>query len=186
MNFSPDHHNSRFSRIVQESLTKAGWFPGRTVPEMQLNRWCILESHNGAGYCRIFPAALRALKEFGGLDIEPLETGELYETVRLRFDPLAARSFLGEEWFTYEWVLETSLYPLGLIKTDDHDHVMAIDQSGRIFSFYYELILVGNTLDEAIESCLTGSDTGEPVDFSTEKADEAVAIFQAIRDKKSQ
>jgi hypothetical protein len=184
MNLSSDHHNSRFSPVVQESLTQAGWFPERTVGDTQLTRWYVLESQKGIGNYRIFPAALKALKEFGGLDIKPLQSGDIYEAVRLRFDPLAALSFLGEEWFTYEWVLETSLYPLCLIETEDHQQVMAIDQSGQIFSFYEELILLGNTLDEAIEKCLTGSDSGEPFEFSEEKADEAVAIFQVIQDNR--
>lgn len=180
MNLFSNQPNSRFSPTAQNALIKAGWISERIVPETQLRQWYVLKHEKMGGYCRIFPAALKCLKEFGGLHIKPPKTDNVYETVGLRFIPTDAQKFLGEAWFTYEWILETSLYPLGVVETSDHQQVIAVDQTGRIFSFYDELTLLGNTLDEAIENCLAGSDSEESVEFSEEKADEAVIIYNSI------
>ncbi|CAL9455885.1 hypothetical protein SUDANB120_02537 [Streptomyces sp. enrichment culture] len=147
---------TRFPTAVDHALRTAGWEPGRWDIK-QAEYWAdALRDHTTpAGHRHtVFPAAVEAWAEFGGLTITAPGPGRQIAPVPVRLDPLTglhlARTFadLGR-------ALNTHLCPLG---TDsDGDSHLAIDQEGRVYAIdhtgdWY----LGPRMDEALTLLLTG------------------------------
>lgn len=152
----PRHTSTRFPVAVDAALRDAGWQPGRWNIK-QAEDWAdILRSHTTpAGHrLNVFPAAIEAWAEFGGLRITAPGPGRQIAPAALRIDPTAgihhARTLadLGR-------ALDTEISPLGEEGTGQA--VLAIDNEGRVFSIdhtgdWY----LGPDIDQALRTLVTG------------------------------
>ncbi|MGW1769962.1 SUKH-3 domain-containing protein [Streptomyces sp. NPDC002073] len=155
---------TRFPVSVDTALRAAGWQPGRWDIK-QAEYWAdALRDHTTpAGHRHtVFPAAVEAWAEFGGLSYGPAGPGRQIAPAPVRLDPLTglhlARTFadLGR-------ALDTHVCPLG-IEADGRSH-LAIDAGGRVYGIdhtgdWY----LGAGIDEALTTLLTGL---QPVRLTT-------------------
>ncbi|ORT58504.1 SUKH-3 domain-containing protein [Streptomyces sp. CB03238] len=153
----PDLNTTRFPVAVDAALREAGWQPGRWDIK-QAEQWAdALRAYvSPAGHRhRVFPAAVEAWAEFGGLHINAPGPGRQIAPTPVHLDPLAglhhARSLadLGR-------ALETEMAPLG--EEADNRAVLAIDAAGRVYSLdhagdWY----LGPDIDHALAVLITGA-----------------------------
>ncbi|MDN3293100.1 SUKH-3 domain-containing protein [Streptomyces ficellus] len=153
----PDLNTTRFPVAVDAALREAGWQPGRWDIK-QAEQWAdALRAYvSPAGHRHsVFPAAVEAWAEFGGLHITAPGPGRQIAPAPVHVDPLAglhhARSLadLGR-------ALETELAPLG--EEADNRAVLAIDAEGRVYSLdhtgdWY----LGPDVDHALAALITGT-----------------------------
>ncbi|MEU9375610.1 SUKH-3 domain-containing protein [Streptomyces sp. NPDC048255] len=147
---------TRFPVAVDSALRTAGWEPGRWDIK-QAEYWAdALRDHTTpAGHRHtVFPAAVEAWAEFGGLTVTAPGPGRQIAPTPVRIDPLTglhlARTFadLGR-------ALSTQLCPLG-VEADRGSH-LALDSEGRVYGIdhtgdWY----LGSSVDEALNLLLTG------------------------------
>ncbi|MFD9794463.1 SUKH-3 domain-containing protein [Streptomyces sp. NPDC059070] len=152
----PDVSTTRFPVPVDAALRAAGWHPGRWDIR-QAEAWAdVLRQHTSpAGHRHtVFPAAVEAWAEFGGLRLTAPGPGRHHAPTTVRFDPVAglhlARTFadLGR-------ALGTELAPLG--EEGEQQAVLAVDVEGRIYSIdhtgdWY----LGSDLDLALNTLVMG------------------------------
>ncbi|MFE2880415.1 SUKH-3 domain-containing protein [Streptomyces roseus] len=147
---------TRFPGPVDTALRTAGWEPGRwDIKQAEFWADALRDHTTPAGHRHtVFPAAVEAWAEFGGLHITAPGPGRQIAPTPVRLDPLTglhlARTFadLGR-------ALSSELCPLG-VDTDTGSH-LAIDREGRVYGIdhtgdWY----LGTDLDEALTLLLTG------------------------------
>ncbi|MDF6020549.1 SUKH-3 domain-containing protein [Streptomyces sp. JH34] len=147
---------TRFPAAVEAALRDAGWQPGRWDIR-QAEEWAdALRSHaSPAGHQHaVFPAAVEAWAEFGGLRITSTAPGRQIATATLRVDPLSGLH-LARTLGDLGRALETEVAPLG--EEGDGQAVLAIDSEGRVYSIdhtgdWY----LGSDIDRALETLMTG------------------------------
>jgi SUKH-3 immunity protein len=149
--------NGRFTLEVERALRQAGWYLGRALAESQLEQWYAFKYKSVPGYHQIIPSALVVLREFGGLLIEQDAPGVTCYRESFSIDPLTALGLKESSWHTYEWLLEESLFPLG-VTGSSQDDILAITGSGKVLYMPNEgpLLLVGNTFAHALNSLIVG------------------------------
>ncbi|MFF4491085.1 SUKH-3 domain-containing protein [Streptomyces sp. NPDC001544] len=147
---------TRFPVPVDAALRAAGWQPGHWDIK-QAEYWAdTLRDHTSpAGHRHtVFPAAVEAWAEFGGLHITPTGPGRQVAPATLHLDPLHglhhARTLgdLGR-------ALDTDVCPLGE-ETDTHS-LLAVDATGRVYALdhtgdWY----LGADIDHALTTLITG------------------------------
>ncbi|MDG4863955.1 SUKH-3 domain-containing protein [Streptomyces sp. T-3] len=148
---------TRFPVTVDAALREAGWQPGRWDIK-QAEYWAdALRSHESSAGHRhaVFPAAVEAWAEFGGLRVTPLGAGRQIAPAQLAFDPLAglhmARTLgdLGR-------ALDTEVCPLG--EEGDSQAVLAIDADGRVYSLDHSGDwFIGADIDQALATLVSGA-----------------------------
>lgn len=153
----PDRTSTtRFPVPVDAALRAAGWQPGRWDIK-QAETWAdtLREHTSPAGHRHtVFPAAVEAWAEFGGLNITPTGPGRQIAPAGLHVDPLHglhhARTLadLGR-------ALGTELSPLG--QETDNTALLAIDAEGRVYTIdhtgdWY----LGPDIDHALSTLITG------------------------------
>ncbi|MEV5171496.1 SUKH-3 domain-containing protein [Streptomyces flaveolus] len=153
----PDRTSTtRFPVPVDAALRAAGWQPGRWDIR-QAETWAdtLREHTSPAGHRHtVFPAAVEAWAEFGGLNITPTGPGRQIAPAGLHVDPLHglhhARTLadLGR-------ALGTELSPLG--QETDNTALLAIDAEGRVYTIdhtgdWY----LGPDIDHALSTLITG------------------------------
>jgi hypothetical protein len=145
---------NRFSNETEWLLRSAGWFEGRSVPDL-VDYWqAKLESH--AGFT-LSPVARQVLNEFGGLHIMSKGAGLECARSDINLNPLLAE---GEEdrFFTYFSCLNgKQLFPLGEAVLG-HSFA-AIDSTGEVFLIMDQVHYVAESFDLALESLLLGGRT---------------------------
>ncbi|MER5599345.1 SUKH-3 domain-containing protein [Streptomyces sp. NPDC002265] len=152
-----DHTSStRFSVTVDATLRAAGWQPGRwDIKQAEIWADTLREHTSPAGHRHtVFPAAVEAWAEFGGLRIAPPGAGRQVAPAALHLDPLhglhMARTLgdLGR-------ALGTEVCPLGT--ETDTQAVLTIDTEGRVYTLdhtgdWY----LGPDIDHALALLVTG------------------------------
>jgi hypothetical protein len=150
------YYQCQFLPEVEAVLRESGWSPGRKVSEEQINEWLVIEwpVKHGVLQIRMFPAAWRALNEFGGLHIEQDAPGISLSRHSFIIDPLAVRDAGRWEynWIFDEWAVNGALFPLGVWNEGECD--LAIDGQGRVVTD--NLQLVGNSIEEALTALILG------------------------------
>jgi SUKH-3 immunity protein of toxin-antitoxin system len=155
---------TRFSVPVDAALRSAGWQPGRWDIK-QAEVWAdTLRAHQSpAGHRHaVFPAAVEAWAEFGGLRITAGGPGRRLAPATLDLDPLhglhMARTLsdLGR-------ALDTEVCPLG--EETDSRSLIAIDTEGRVYALdhtgdWY----LGPDIDHGLTTLLAGT---EPARLTT-------------------
>ncbi|MCX4963141.1 SUKH-3 domain-containing protein [Streptomyces virginiae] len=147
---------TRFPVAVDSALRTAGWEPGRwDIKQAEYWADAMRDHTTPAGHRHtVFPAAVEAWAEFGGLTVAGHGPGRQIAPTSVRIDPLTglhlARTFadLGR-------ALSTQLCPLG-VEADGGSHV-GIDREGRVYGIdhtgdWY----LGSNVDEALTLLLTG------------------------------
>ncbi len=148
---------TRFPVPVDAALRDAGWQPGRWDIK-QAEIWAdTLRGHTSpAGHRHtVFPAAVEAWAEFGGLHLAPTGPGRQIAPATLHLDPLhglhMARTLgdLGR-------ALGTQTSPLGT--ETDTQSLVAIDAEGRVYALdhtgdWY----LGPDIDQALAALVTGT-----------------------------
>lgn len=147
---------TRFPAPVDHALRAAGWRPGRWDIK-QAEYWAdALRNHESpAGHRHaVFPAAVEAWAEFGGLHVPVSGPGRQVAPSPLHLDPLhglhMARTLadLGR-------ALDTEVCPLG--EESDSRALLAIDAEGRVYTLdhtgdWY----LGSDIDQALTGLLSG------------------------------
>ncbi len=166
-----DHSRSaatRFPVAVDAALQDAGWRPGRWDMQ-QAEHWAdALRTHTSpAGHRHtVFPAAVEAWAEFGGLDINPTGPGRHIAPTPFTLDPLHGLH-LARTLGDLGRALETDVAPLG--QEAGGQAVLAIDTEGRVYSLdhtgdWY----LGPDIDQALNTLVLGV---RPVRLSAAGAD---------------
>jgi hypothetical protein len=153
----PDHlSTTRFPVAVDAALRDAGWQPGRWDIK-QAEHWAdTLRAHvSPAGHQHtVFPAAVEAWAEFGGLTVVAPGPGRQHAPAPLRFDPLEGLH-LARTLADLGRALDTEISPLGM--EGDQQAVLAMDVEGRVYSIdhtgdWY----LGADIDQALTTLVTG------------------------------
>ncbi|WP_327367874.1 SUKH-3 domain-containing protein [Streptomyces sp. NBC_01217] len=150
------HATTRFPVAVDAALRAAGWLPGRWDIR-QAEGWAdALRSHaSPAGHQHaVFPAAVEAWAEFGGLHITASAPGRQIAPAAVRIDPLGGLH-LARTLGDLGRALETEVSPLG--EEGDGQAVLAIDIQGRVYSIdhtgdWY----LGQDIDQALATLIGG------------------------------
>lgn len=148
---------TRFPVAVDAALRGAGWQPGRWDIQ-RAEEWAdTLRAHvSPAGHRHhVFPAAVEAWAEFGGLTLSAPGPGRQVAPAQVRFDPLRGLH-LARTLGDLGRALETQIAPLG--EEGDAQAVLAIDAEGRVFSLdhtgdWY----VGQDVGQALAALLEGT-----------------------------
>ncbi|MER5745147.1 SUKH-3 domain-containing protein [Streptomyces sp. NPDC059913] len=147
---------TRFPVAVDAALRAAGWEPGRWDIR-RAEEWAdTLSSHvSPAGHRHaVFPAAVEAWAEFGGLHITASAPGRQIAPAPVRIDPLSGLH-LARTLGDLGRALETEVSPLG--EEGDGQAVLAIDTEGRVYSIdhtgdWY----LGPDIDQALATLVSG------------------------------
>ncbi|MFG3406540.1 SUKH-3 domain-containing protein [Streptomyces sp. NPDC048142] len=148
---------TRFPVAVDAALREAGWHPGRWNIR-QAEEWAdALRSHaSPAGHQHaVFPAAVEAWAEFGGLHITASAPGRHIAPAAVRIDPLSGLH-LARTLGDLGRALETEVSPLGA--EGEEQAVLAIDTEGRVYSIDHTGDwFLGQNIDEALATLVTGT-----------------------------
>jgi hypothetical protein len=148
---------ARFPAEVSAALKRAGWHPGRSVL-VQAEDWADeLAAHvSPDGYRHsLFPAAVEAWSEFGGLRVDVEGPGRQLARTSFVLDPRCGLyqprtlSDLGR-------ALEVPVAPLG--EEADGRALLVVDALGRVYSLDHtgEWYL-GETVDQALTTLVMGT-----------------------------
>ena len=153
----PDRTSTtRFPVPVDAALRAAGWHPGRwDIKQAEIWADAFREHSSPAGHRHaVFPAAVEAWAEFGGLRITPHGPGRQVAPTALHFDPLyglhMARTLgdLGR-------ALDTEVCPLGT--ETDTESLLAIDTEGRVYALDHTGDwFLGPDIDQALAALVAG------------------------------
>ncbi|MFD0264392.1 SUKH-3 domain-containing protein [Kitasatospora indigofera] len=157
---TPSRLRPRFPADVAAELKQAGWHPGRWQIQ-QAEEWAdALAGYGTPGDAHgvrhsVFPAAVEAWAEFGGLHFEPSGAGRDLARTPFLLDPLCGLhqprtlADLGR-------ALDTKLAPLG--EEMYGRALLAIDEAGRVYSLDHtgEWFL-GEGVDQAVTTLLLGT-----------------------------
>ncbi len=148
---------TRFPVAVDAALREAGWQPGRWDIK-QAEQWAdALRAHvSPAGHRHsVFPAAVEAWAEFGGLHIAAAGQGRQIAPTPFHIDPLHGLH-LARTLADLGRALGVEVSPLG---EEPHSQaLLAVDAEGRVYSLdhtgdWY----LGNDIDHAIGTLLSGA-----------------------------
>jgi hypothetical protein len=147
---------TRFPTPVDSALRAAGWQPGRwDIRQAEVWADTLRDHASPAGHRHtVFPAAVEAWAEFGGLHIKPTGSGRQIAPATLHLDPLHGRHSartLGD----LGRALGTDVCPLG--EETDTRSLLAIDSEGRVYTLdhtgdWY----LGPDIDHALTALIAG------------------------------
>ncbi|MEU5281534.1 SUKH-3 domain-containing protein [Streptomyces asoensis] len=152
----PDRTSTtRFPVPVDAALRAAGWQPGRwDIKQAEIWADTLRDHTSPAGHRHaVFPAAVEAWAEFGGLTITPAGPGRQVAPPTLHLDPLHGLH-LARTLADLGRALDTDVAPLGT--ETDTQGLLAIDALGRVYALdhtgdWY----LGPDIDQAL-GALTG------------------------------
>ena len=138
------------SDLARKRLSAAGWTPGRDVRE-QVAVW--KDALSSQGGFEIFPAAERALREFGGLKVQQEGPGVTCYRTPFAIDPTLGGK-CKKLLIHYGDFLGAELYPIGAKFGEDTLLVVASDS--RVFAIGEGVWLVGLGIVDALDALLVG------------------------------
>ncbi|MER7051640.1 MULTISPECIES: SUKH-3 domain-containing protein [unclassified Streptomyces] len=148
---------TRFPVPVDAALRDAGWQPGRwDIKQAEIWADTLREHTSPAGHRHtVFPAAVEAWAEFGGLHIAPTGPGRQIAPATLHLDPLHGLH-LARTLGDLGRALDTQTCPLGA--ESDSQSLIAIDTEGRVYALdhtgdWY----LGPTIDQALATLVAGT-----------------------------
>ncbi|MFF9816403.1 SUKH-3 domain-containing protein [Streptomyces sp. NPDC014006] len=148
---------TRFPVPVDAALRAAGWQPGRwDIKQAEIWADTLREHTSPAGHRHtVFPAAVEAWAEFGGLTVTPGGPGRQIAPATLHLDPLHGLH-LARTLGDLGRALGTDVSPLGT--ETDTQALIAIDTSGRVYALdhtgdWY----LGPDIDHALTALVTGA-----------------------------
>ena len=149
--------HARFPQEVASALARAGWFPGRRL-RPRTEQWIgALHGHVSPDGHRhsVFPAAVEAWAEFGGLTVELEGAGRDQARTPFTIDPMTGL-YHPRTLADLGRALDLPLAPLG--EERDGQALLAIDALGRVYSLDHtgEWFL-GQTMDRALATLITGT-----------------------------
>ncbi|MFF7330811.1 SUKH-3 domain-containing protein [Streptomyces sp. NPDC008150] len=154
----PERTTTRFPAPVDAALRAAGWQPGRwDIKQAEIWADTLREHTSPAGHRHaVFPAAVEAWAEFGGLRLGPAGTGRQVAPARLHLDPLHGLH-LARTLGDLGRALGTELSPLG--EETDSRALLAIDTEGRVYTLdhtgdWY----VGPEIDTSLAALVAGTE----------------------------
>ncbi|MFD8266429.1 SUKH-3 domain-containing protein [Streptomyces althioticus] len=140
---------TRFAVPVDAALRAAGWQPGRwDIKQAEIWADTLRDHTSPAGHRHtVFPAAVEAWAEFGGLHIRPTGPGRQIAPTPLHIDPLHGLHLAR--------TLDTQVCPLGA--EPDTQALLAIDAQGRVYALdhtgdWY----LGPDIDHALATLISG------------------------------
>lgn len=147
---------TRFPVPVDAALRDAGWQPGRwDIKQAEIWADTLREHSSPAGHRHtVFPAAVEAWAEFGGLHIAPTGPGRQIAPATLHLDPLhglhMARTLgdLGRALGTQTCPLGTETDSRALVAIDAEGRVYALDHTGDWY--------LGSDIDAALATLEIG------------------------------
>ena len=146
----------RFPAEVTRVLSESGWSPGHRTDDQTaaaVRYVCDQVGRDGAR-TESFEAAVDALTEFGGLFVVQDGPGRDLRLRPFALDPTRVAATT-ETLADLGRILGTSLFPLGM--EGDHDSVLAIDRSGRVFAIDHTgTWFLGDTIDAALVTLIHG------------------------------
>ncbi|MFJ4621406.1 SUKH-3 domain-containing protein [Streptomyces sp. NPDC088812] len=153
----PDRTSTtRFPVPVDAALRAAGWQPGRwDIKQAEIWADTLRDHTSPAGHRHaVFPAAVEAWAEFGGLHITPTGPGRQLAPVNLDLDPLHGLH-LARTLGDLGRALHTDVSPLGA--ETDSQALLAIDAQGRVYALdhtgdWY----LGPDIDQALGTLVSG------------------------------
>ncbi|MFI9602654.1 SUKH-3 domain-containing protein [Streptomyces sp. NPDC052043] len=155
---------ARFPEPVDAALRAAGWRPGRwDIKQAEVWADALREHLSPAGHHHfVFPAAVEAWAEFGGLRVTPTGAGRRIAPAVLDLDPLHGLH-LARTLGDLGRALDTEVCPLGA--ETDSGSLLAIDSEGRVYALdhtgdWY----LGPGIDQALSALVSGT---EPVRLTT-------------------
>jgi hypothetical protein len=174
-----------FTPETERVLRQAGWFPGRCIDENVLEEWLVIHWNaptiGQLGYSKIFPASWRALQEFGGIRIEEgVGTKGLRESFEINPHLVAQCDPFSHDWHTEEWILGKCLFPLGVV-WGCTTGALAMDTEGKVYYLGECTLFLGNTMETALETLVSGRDAEEIPDDKQSRLDAASTIPKIVR-----
>ncbi|MEU0676203.1 SUKH-3 domain-containing protein [Streptomyces sp. NPDC006172] len=155
----PDHRTSttRFPVPVDAALRAAGWRPGRwDIKQAELWADRLRDHTSPAGHRHaVFPAAVEAWAEFGGLRVAPTGPGRQIAPATVDLNPLHGLH-MARTLADLSRALDTDVSPLGA--ETDHNGLIAIDTEGRVYALdhtgdWY----LGPDIDQALGALVSGT-----------------------------
>lgn len=140
----------RFSGQAEQWLRRAGWYPGRQVPDLVASWKTSLLLSDGF---EMFESAERVLLEFGGLHIDQQGPGKTCAREPFTFDPTIA-AYESDRFSDFSPLLNTKLYPLG--EAVGGYYFLTIGENGHVYLLMQDVKLAGKNIDEALENLLIG------------------------------
>ncbi|MBQ0829492.1 SUKH-3 domain-containing protein [Streptomyces tagetis] len=148
---------TRFPVPVDAALRDAGWQPGRwDIKQAEIWADTLREHTSPAGHRHaVFPAAVEAWAEFGGLRLAPTGPGRQIAPAALDLDPLHGLH-LARTLGDLGRALGTQTCPIGA--ETDTQALLAIDAEGRVYALdhtgdWY----LGADIDQALAALVAGT-----------------------------
>jgi SUKH-3 immunity protein len=146
---------TKFSTQAEDTLRRAGWRPGRQVPDL-------VESWKGSlmlsdGF-EMFESAEEVLLEFGGLSIDQKGPGVTCAREPFTFDPTLAAGE-GDRFSDLSSLVNARLYPLG--EAAGGNLFWTIGENRHVYLLMNEISLLGKNIEEALERLITGLEAEE-------------------------
>lgn len=135
---------------MEDLLRRAGWYPGRQVPDLVASWKASLMLSDGF---EMFQSAEKALLEFGGLSFDQSGPGETCAREPFTIDPTLA-AYENDRFNEFSSLFNTRFYPLG--EAFAGYYFLAIDEHDQVYLLMQDIKLLGKHMDEALESLLIG------------------------------
>ncbi|WP_280672326.1 MULTISPECIES: SUKH-3 domain-containing protein [unclassified Kitasatospora] len=154
---APTRSQPRFSADVAAALKQAGWHPGRWEIR-RAEEWAdqLLAQGSPTGVPHtVFPAAVEAWAEFGGLSFDLSGAGRQVARTPFLLDPLCGLhqprtlADLGRALDSRVAPLGEELYGQALLAIDEAGRVFSLDHTGEWF--------LGADLDQAVSTLVLGT-----------------------------